>query len=91
MSIETGVPDQAIEELVHRADFTRMGTTAGNMVRNYMNSGVTSFAMLINMPLEDLVAAMTAYLATLGKVPKYGMDLPAGQAQAKCLPRIVEP
>ena len=91
LSVETGMPERAIEELVHRADFTRMGTTAGNMVRNYINSGVTRLEALVNMPLEDLVSAMTAYLATLGKVPKYGMDLPAAQAQAKCLPLVVEP
>lgn len=90
LAIETGLPENSIEALVHRADFTRMGTTAGNMVRNYINSGVTSFEMLVNMPLEDLTSAMTAYLATLGKVPKYGMDLPAAQAQARTMPRIVE-
>ena len=90
LAIETGVPERYIEELVNRADFTRMGTTAGNMVRTYINSGVSSLAMLCEMPLEDLMNAATAYLATLGKVPKYGMDLPAAQAQARCLPQIVE-
>jgi hypothetical protein len=90
LSIETGVPERYLEDLVNRADFTRMGTTAGNMVRNYINSGVTSLEMLVSMPLEDLVDAMTTYLATLGKVPKYGMDLPAAQAQARWIPTIVE-
>jgi hypothetical protein len=90
LSIETGIAESVIMELVNRADFTRMGTTGGNMVRNYFNSGITSFETLVTMPLDDLMTAMTAYLATLGKVPKYGMDLPASQAQAKTMPRIVE-
>ena len=77
-------------ELVNRTDFIRMGTTGGNMVRNYMNSGITSFEMFVTMPLETVIQCMTEYLATLGKVPKYGMDLPAGHAQAQVLPKIVE-
>ena len=90
LAIETGIPERDILELVNRADFTRMGTTAGNMVRNYFNSGITSFESLVSMPQADLINAVTAYMATLGKVPKYGMDLPAAQAQAKTMPRIVE-
>lgn len=91
LSAETGVPEHAITELVNRADFTRMGTTGGNMVRNYMNSGITSFAMFVTMPVDTITQCMTEYLATLGKVPKYGMDIPSGHAQAQVLPRIVEP
>lgn len=91
LSIETGVPERAIEALVHRADLTRMSATAGNMVRIYMNAGVTSLEILINLPPEDLGRAVKAYLAATGKVPKYGKDLLAAQAQAKVLPLVVEP
>lgn len=90
LSDECGIPLEGLTELVHRADLTRMGTTGGNMVRNYMNSGVRTFRQMVEISLDELTERMTFYLASLGKVPKYGIDIPAAHAQARVYPLIVE-
>lgn len=89
LSAETGVPLDDLTRLVHRADLSRAGS-GPNMVNNYTNAGFDTLEKLVNSELDDLVDKVSRYLATLGKVPKYGMDLPAHRAQMMLMPRVVE-
>lgn len=88
LSQGTGVPEDAITQLVHRADFTRCGC-GPNMVNNYFNSGFDTVEKLAASDLEDLVERVTRYMASIGKVPKYGIDLPAHRAQVILMPKVV--
>lgn len=89
LSAETGVPLEDLTRLVHRADLSRTGS-GPNMVNNYTNAGFDTLEKLAASELDDLVEKVSRYLATLGKVPKYGMDLPAHRAQVMLMPRVVE-
>ena len=89
LSAQTGIPGEALLDFVHRADFSRQGH-GPNMVNNFINSGFPTVESLVNADLDDLTEKMTFYLASLGKVPKYGMDLPAAHAAAKVVPLVVE-
>jgi hypothetical protein len=89
LSNETGIPPESLDEIVHRADLSRVGC-GPNMVNNYYNSGFDTVEKLAQSDLDDLVDKVGRYLATLGKVPKYGMDLPAHHPQVRLAPKVVE-
>jgi hypothetical protein len=65
-------------------------SVANSYLYLYTNSGFDTVEKLANSDLDDLMEKMSRYLATLGKVPKYGMDLPAHRAQVMLMPRVVE-
>ena len=85
----TGVPEEFIFELTHRADFTRLPYVRGSTVCNYFNAGYTTLEKLAQADLAALQADMDSYAAAIGKNLKHGMELDSGIVIAGILPKIV--
>ncbi len=90
LAAEAGVPLEWIEDLVHRADVSRMAYTRGASVRNFFHAGYNSLEKLAQANPAELTAAMEAYGRSVGMNFKHGMEFDSAVAVARVTPKLVE-
>lgn len=89
----TGIPDEFLLSLIHKADLSRLAYVRGKTVRHLCGGGYDMLAKLATADLQEMEAAMSAYYQTLGKRSadfKAVVPLGALIGGARSLPKIVE-
>jgi hypothetical protein len=92
-SRETGVAEESLLELVHRADISRIAYVRGKTIKHLCGGGYNTLNKLADADIKKMEADMTEYYATIGKsfsdfktvIP---LDWMIGGANT--LPRLVE-
>jgi hypothetical protein len=85
----SGVAPELIDELVHRADFSRLPWASKATISNYVGAGYGSLARLAAAEPEQLSADFYRYGQSIGKNLKHGNEIDNGQRIARIVPRIV--
>lgn len=84
-----GLPQAVIDELVNRADFSRLPWASKATISNIIGAGYGSLAKLANASPEQLYADFLRYGASIGKNLKLGNEIESSQRIAKIVPRVV--
>lgn len=88
---ETAVPEDFLEELVHKADFTRLPYIRGKSIKHYFNTEYKSLERLAQADLGQLEEEMREYLSKKGiELRRSFIELDNCIEQAKVLPKLVE-
>ncbi len=87
---ESGLPEAVIDELVNRADFSRMPWASKATISNIMGAGYGSLAELADAEPEQLYEAFYRYGASIGKNLKLGNEIDNSLRVARIVPAILE-
>jgi hypothetical protein len=85
----SGVPLELTEELVHRADFSRLPWASKATISNIIGAGCGSLAQLAAADSEQLSANFYRYGRSIGKNLKHGNEIDNSQRIARLVPRIL--
>ena len=78
-----GLPQAVVDELVNRADFSRLPWASKATISNIIGAGYGSLAKLANADPEQLYADFFRYGASIGKNLKLGNEIESSQRIAK--------
>ena len=89
----TGIPEDAILELVKLSDLARLPGVKGIRARLYYDSGIDSVEKMASWEPEPLRIMVTNYVEKTGfdGTPPLPKEVSSTIANAKKLPKIVEP
>ena len=86
----SGMPETVIDELVNRADFSRMPWASKATISNIIGAGYGSLAQLANADPEQLYADFFAYGTSIGKNLKLGNEIENSYRIARIVPALVK-
>ncbi len=86
----TGLPLEAITDLVNRADFSRLPWASKATISNIIGAGYISMERLANADPEKLFADFFHYGDSIGKNLKLGNEIQNSYRIAKIVPVLVE-
>jgi len=86
----SGLPVGVIDELVNRADFSRMPWASKATISNIIGAGYGSLAQLANANPEQLYADFFNYGKSIGKNLKLGNEIENSYRISKIVPALVE-
>ena len=91
ISIQTGIPEAFLLELVNKADISRLPYIRGKTVNTIYNAGYDNLLKLAEANMDQLVHDLTVYLRSVDvKFSKSFIETEGAIAQAKVLPILVE-
>ena len=90
LAARSGASAALVDELVHRADFSRLPWTSAATISNYIGAGFATLAALAEAEPEQAAAQYHRYGASIGKNLKLGNEIENGNRIARLLPRVVE-
>jgi hypothetical protein len=90
MADTSGLPEAEIDELVNRADFSRMPWASKATISNILGAGYGSLVKLANADPEQLYQDFFRYGASIGKNLKLGNEIESSYRIAKIMPLIIE-
>lgn len=93
LAVETGIAEEFILDLVHRADISRLAYVRGKTVKHLCGGGYDTLVKIAGADLKTMEENMTAYYGTIGKrfsdfkavIP---LDWMIGGAQV--LPKVID-
>ncbi len=86
----SGLPEAEINELVNRADFSRMPWASKATISNILGAGYGSLVKLTNANPEQLYQDFYRYGASIQKNLKFGNEIDNSYRIAKIIPLVVE-
>lgn len=86
----TGLPRTIIEELVNRADFSRLPWSSKATISNIIGAGYGSLSLLANADPKQLYADFFRYGKSIGKNLKLGNEIENSYRIAKIVPGILQ-
>jgi hypothetical protein len=86
----SGLPEAEIDELVNRADFSRMPWASKATISNIFGAGYGSLVKLAHADPEQLCQDFYRYGASIEKNLKFGNEIDSSHRIAKIMPLIVE-
>ena len=86
----SGLPEAEIDELVNRADFSRLPWASKATISNIIGAGYASLWKLANADPELLYKDFYQYGASIGKNLKLGNEIESSYRIAKIIPLIVK-
>lgn len=86
----SGLPQTTLEELLHRADFSRMPWASKATISNLVGAGYGSLAALANAQPEQLYQDFYRYGASIGKNLELGNEIENSYRIAQIVPAILE-
>lgn len=90
LAARSGAPAALVDELVHRADFSRLPWTSAATISNYIGAGFATLEALAAAEPELASAQYHRYGASIGKNLKLGNEIENGHRIARLIPRVVE-
>ena len=92
LAMETGVPVEAVLELVKLSDLARLPGVKGIRARLYYDAGVDSIAKMAAWEPEALRIMVTEYVERTGfdGIPPLPKEVSSTIANARKLPKVVE-
>jgi hypothetical protein len=90
MAKSSGVPEPIINELVNRADFSRLPWASKATISNIIGAGYASLKQLANANPDQLCRDFQSYGKSIGKNLKLGNEIDNSYRIAKIMPLIVE-
>jgi hypothetical protein len=90
MATSSGVPELIINELVNRADFSRLPWASKATISNIIGAGYASLKKLANANPDQLYRDFQNYGKSIGKNLKLGNEIDNSYRIAKIMPVIVE-
>ena len=90
LAARSGAPVALIDELIQRADFSRLPWTSAATISNYIGAGFATLEALAEAEPEQAAARYHRYGASIGKNLKLGNEIENGQRIAQIMPRVVE-
>ena len=90
MAESSGLSEAVINELVNRADFSRMPWASKATISNILGAGYASLTALANANLEQLYGDFHSYGKSIGKNLKLGNEIDNSYRIAKIMPLILE-
>jgi hypothetical protein len=84
------MPQPAVDELVNRADFSRMPWASKATISNIIGAGYGSLAQLANADAEKLYADFFRYGDAIGKNLKLGNEIENSYRIARIVPALVK-
>ena len=90
LAARTGLPLEAITEMVHRADYSRMPWYNGKTISYFIGAGYPTLELLAKADLQKLTADILSYGQSIGKNLKFGVEADSGGIVARVLPRVVD-
>jgi hypothetical protein len=89
LAVQSGLPEAVIEDLVNRADFSRMPWASSATISNYIGAGYGSLEKLAGADLEQVSADFYRYGESIGKNLKFGNEIDNGWRIAKIIPKVL--
>ena len=86
----SGLPAAVVEELVQRADLSRLPWASKATISNIIGAGYGSLSRLVDAEPEQLYQDFFRYGAAIGKNLKLGNEIDNSYRIAKLMPRVVE-
>lgn len=90
MASSRGLPEAEINELVNRADFSRMPWASKATISNIIGAGYGSIVKLANADPVELYQDFYRFGASIGKNLKLGNEIDNSYRIAKIMPLILE-
>lgn len=90
MASSRGLPEAEINELVNRADFSRMPWASKATISNIIGAGYGSIVKLANADPAELYQDFHSFGASIGKNLKLGNEIDNSYRIAKIMPLILE-
>lgn len=90
MADRSGLPETEINELVNRADFSRMPWASKATISNILGAGYGTLAELAKADPEQLYRDFHSYGKSIGKNLKLGNEIDNSYRIAKIIPLILE-
>lgn len=90
MADRSGLPEAEINELVNRADFSRMPWASKATISNILGAGYESLAELAKANPEQLYNDFHTYGKSIGKNLKLGNEIENSYRIAKIIPLVLE-
>ena len=89
---ETGIPEEAILELVRLSDLARIPGIKGIRARLYHDAGIDSVEKLAGMQVEEVLEITARFVAETGfeGIPPLPAEVRHGIPKAKSLPKVVD-
>jgi hypothetical protein len=84
-----GIPEAAVTELVHRADFSRLPWSSTATINNLVGAGYGGLDRLVAAEIEQVSADFYRYGQAIGKNLKYGNEIDNSHRIAKLVPKVV--
>jgi hypothetical protein len=89
LAARSGAPEALVDELVQRADFSRLPWTSAATISNYIGAGFATLSALAGAEPEQAAAQYHRYGASIGKNLKLGNEIENGHRIARLIPRVV--
>lgn len=89
LAARSGASAALVDELIHRADFSRLPWTSAATISNYIGAGFATLAALAEAESEQAAAQYHRYGASIGKNLKLGNEIENGHRIARLLPQVV--
>lgn len=89
LAARSGAPVALVDELVQRADFSRLPWTSAATISNYIGAGFATLAALADAEPEQAAAQYHRFGASIGKNLKLGNEIENGHRIARLIPRVI--
>ena len=92
LAVETGVPEEAIEEFVRLSDLSRLTGVKAIRARLYHDAGIDSIAKYASLEPEEILAITRKFVKETGfdGIPPLPGEVRHGSATARSLPIIID-
>ncbi len=90
LAAASGLPEDKILELVHRADFSRLPWASKATISNIIGAGYGNMARLANADLQQLTDDFYRYGEAIGKNLKIANEIESSHRNANLLPVVVQ-
>jgi hypothetical protein len=89
MAAGAGLPLEFVNEMVHRADLSRMPYMHGKTISHFIGAGYPTLESLAQADLQKLIGDVLRYGKSIGKNLIFGVEPESGGIIACVLPRVV--